>query len=56
MTILNDNQKDTDKTQICEVVNDGKETKPDELSGLHIEAKFRIFDPVSDKTIIEGKS
>lgn len=56
MTIINDNPKELTNPQICEVVNDGVKKKPDELTGLKIEARFRIFDPISNKTITEGKA
>lgn len=30
--------------------------KPDELSGLNIEAKFKIFDPETGKIIVQGRA
>ena len=30
--------------------------KPDEVSGLLIEARFRIFDPESGETKVEGRA
>ena len=30
--------------------------KPDELSGLNIEARMKIFDPESGEVIIEGRA
>lgn len=30
--------------------------KPDDLSGLNIEAKVKIFDPESDKVYFEGRA
>jgi len=53
--ILN-NKITQEKTPILkEVVNDKSKKNPDESAGLSIEAKLRIFEPISDKTIIEGR-
>ena len=30
--------------------------KPDDLSGLHIEARFKISDPESGEVMIEGRA
>lgn len=30
--------------------------KPDELTGLNIEAKFKIFDPETGKVIAQGRA
>jgi hypothetical protein len=30
--------------------------KPDELSGIHIESKIKIYDPESGKILVEGRA
>ena len=32
------------------------ERKPDDISGLHIEAKVKIFDPTTGKVFLEGRA
>ena len=53
--ILKDTKKDTTVPILREITNDNQQVKPDESAGLNIEAKFRIFDKISGKTIVEGR-
>ena len=53
--ILKNTEKDTKTPILREVINDQPQKKPDESAGLNIEAKFRIFEPISGKTIVEGR-
>ena len=39
-----------------EAVSQPIKRKPDDLSGLNIEAKIKIFDPESGKIFLEGRS
>lgn len=54
-TILKDTEKDTTIPILREVTNDKPHATPDESAGLNVEAKFRIWEPVSGKTIVEGR-
>jgi hypothetical protein len=49
------NKKDTTTPILKEVMHDIPEKTPDEAAGLDISAKFRIFEPVSKKIIVEGR-
>lgn len=53
--ILKNTEKDTNTPVLREVVNDKPQIKPDESAGLNIEAKFRIWEPISGKVIVEGR-
>lgn len=53
--ILNNTPKDTQNTPLREVIEHKSEKTPDDAAGLNIEAKFRIFEPISNKTIVEGR-
>jgi len=53
--ILKDTPKDTKNPPLREVIDHKSEKNPDDAAGLNIEAKFRIFEPISNKTIVEGR-
>ena len=36
-------------------INQSLNKKPDEISGLNVEDKFKIYDPVSGKILVQGR-
>lgn len=52
--ILKDTKKDNTPI-LREVINDKPQIQPDESAGLNIEAKFKIWEPISGKVIVEGR-
>jgi hypothetical protein len=57
---MNNNNRLTEEKQFKEsapIIQQQPHSKnPDDLSGLHIEAKFKISDPESGEVIIEGRA
>jgi len=55
MNILKNIEKDVNSLILREVINDKPQKKPDESAGLNVEAKFKIWEPISGKVIVEGR-
>ena len=56
---MNNNEKLTEEKQFKEsapLIQQPTSKKPDDLSGLNIEARFKISNPESGKVIIEGRA
>jgi len=45
-----------DKEKPIEIVEKTPTKKPDELSGLYVEARIKIFDPESGEIKLEGRA
>lgn len=56
---LNNNMTENTTPELKPVLTEVKpvaDKLPDDLSGVHIESKIRIFDPESGKVIVEGRA
>lgn len=53
---MDNKEKPEQQQKIVETDSSPKKRKPDELSGLNVEARIKIFDPETGKIYLQGRA